>query len=267
MTARTHALELAVVAPRTTWLEPAAFLALAFGGSWALMLLGPSVPLLAAAMWVPGLAAILITRSTGGRVAARLRLDRMGWADAYLVAIWLPVVFAVGVVAIAAGFGLGRLDLTGDDLAGEIVGAVTLAPLVNVAVTLGPELGWRAYLLPLLLPLGTWRAIALTSVLWSLWQMPLAAGPAAAAFGPDGAVQLVWCLLIGMVLGWLYVSARSPWAPALFAAAIGATASLPALVLRDASPPVAGTVSPIGLILPALVVIAMRAVPARMREG
>jgi membrane protease YdiL (CAAX protease family) len=253
---------------RTRTLEIGAFLALTIVGSWPLMLAG-SPPALALAMWVPALVALLLTRAAGERAVERFGLDRLGWADAYFGAIWMPILFAVGGIALTVQLGAGRID---PDVGGllpangagpvgdavqEVVGSLTLAPLVNTVVMVGAEIGWRAYLIPLLLPFGAWRAIAITAALWSAWQLPLAFGIS----GPDAqlmvVVQVIWCVLIGAILGWLYVRTRSAWAPALFSGAIGATSGFWPLFLRDASPVLAGQVSIIGLVVPALVLVAL----------
>ncbi len=271
------------VATHARPLEIGAFVAVAFGASWGLAALGPSPLLLALALWVPGLAALALTALGGRGTIARLGLDRLGWPDAYLIAIWLPLVMAVGVTLLAAAAGVAEIDerlggvlaSPGADAAADgadltvqqLVAALTIAPFVNMLVTLGSEIGWRAYLLPRLRSIGLWRSILVVAALWSAWQLPLAAAPLGERSPIDVAVQLAWSLLVGAILGWLFVRTGSPWAPALFAGALAATSALPLLFLRDPAPAVVGPTVPFGLVVPALAVLVMWMVPRRTRKG
>lgn len=268
MSVQRAALQRVHVAPDQ--LEVLAFLAIVLGGGWSLMLVAGSGPLSLLATWIPGVAALLLTRSHGPGVVRRLGLDRLGWPDAYLIAIWVPVLFAVGLIAVTVGLGGGRLDAdvgglhpaSGDAPVGEavqqLVAAVTIGPIANALVMLGSELGWRAFLLPLLLPLGCWRAITATSLFWWLWQVPLVLDPSSDRWPIEAVGSLFWCLLVGEILGWLYLRTRSVWAPALFSGAIGATSYLPAFVLRDVAPDAASPIGPAALVVPALVVFLIR---------
>lgn len=49
---------------------------------------------------------------------------------------------------------------------------IFLSPVFNFVPSLGEELGWRGYLLPKLMPLGTTRALLLHGVIWGLWHVP-----------------------------------------------------------------------------------------------
>ncbi len=48
-----------------------------------------------------------------------------------------------------------------------------LGAFVNLVPALGEELGWRGWLLPKLLPLGTVPALLVSGVVWRLWHAPL----------------------------------------------------------------------------------------------
>lgn len=267
---------LARARPRPEQLEVLAFLAVALLAGWPIMLAAPTAPAVAVAAWVPGIAALALTRMRGsGGVRRRLGLDRLGWPDAYLVAIWVPVLFAAARILAAVALGNGRLDadvgglhpasggLPDSAAVTQVVAAILVAPLANMAVTVGSELGWRAYLLPRLLPLGPRRAVTLTSLAWAAWQAPLVVDPSAERWPLEAAAFLVWCLLVGEILGWLWLRTRSVWAPALFSGAIGATSFLPGLVLRDVAPDALSSVGPLALIGPAIVVLVIR---SRSRE-
>ncbi len=48
----------------------------------------------------------------------------------------------------------------------QTVQAMLISPLINGLFTFGDEFGWRAYLLPKLMPLGGRRAVLLSGVIW-----------------------------------------------------------------------------------------------------
>lgn len=264
---------LALPAVRATpsHLEAAAFLALVLGAGWPLMIASRAAGVPQLALWVPGLAAaFIVTRGSTRFVLRRLALDRLGWPDAYLFAIWVPVLFAIGRIGITVALSAGQLDR---DLGGlhpasgaapsmdavtGLVGAILLAPFAQLVFSLGSELGWRAFLLPRLLPLGTWPAITLTSLLWWAWQLPMVLDLGSPHWPIEAVAFLFWCLFVGEILGWLYLRTRSAWAPALCSAAMVTATYLPALVLRDLAPDGASPFGPAALIVPALVVLLIR---------
>jgi membrane protease YdiL (CAAX protease family) len=252
------------------------FLAIAFPLAWVLFLLpiaaGPvgssdrqmatsiAWPL---AMWAPGIAAIVAARATG-RGTGSLGLRRLGDRRAYLWAWLLPPVLAVATGLLTIGLGAGWLDLELTRLrevlaaapGGEaippvtialtqVVFAITLAPFINVPFALGEELGWRGWLLPQLLPLGQLRAIAVSSAIWGIWHAPaILQGhnyPTQPVLGIF--LMVVFCLLAGTFLSWLYLRTSSSWAPALGHGAINATAALPLLVVADVDLTVGGTLA------------------------
>ncbi|MDE3111434.1 MAG: CPBP family intramembrane metalloprotease [Chloroflexota bacterium] len=269
MSVRRTSLALVQVAPANV--EVLAFLGLALAIGWPLMLAPRSEVTSDIVAWVPGLAALaVLARASTRHLPRRIALDRLGWPDAYLLAIWVPILFVVGRIAIVVALRAGSLDpdvgglhpASGApptlDAMGQLVGAVLLAPFAQILVTLGSELGWRAFLLPRLLPLGTWPAITITSLLWWAWQLPRVIDPRSAQWPIDLVAFLFWCLFVGEILAWLYLRTRSVWAPALFSATLAATAYLPSLVLRDLSPDAASPFGPAALIVPAIVVLLIR---------
>jgi hypothetical protein len=76
---------------------------------------------------------------------------------------------------------------------------VLFGPFMNLAFALGEELGWRGYLLVLLLPLGTLRAVLLTGTIWGVWHAPfILMGhnyPGHEAAGVP--LMVVWCIVFG----------------------------------------------------------------------
>lgn len=53
--------------------------------------------------------------------------------------------------------------------------AVLLVPFFNVIFALGEEIGWRGFLLPRLEPLGQWKAILVSGIIWGIWHAPVIA--------------------------------------------------------------------------------------------
>jgi membrane protease YdiL (CAAX protease family) len=199
-------------------------------------------------MWGPGIAAIVATLTSGGSFHD-LNLRRLGPKRFYLWA-WLlfPILTIVsGVVTVL--FGIGKFDpnftMISDMLpasetlnpalivAAQVGAALTIAPLFNTLFAMGEELGWRGFLLPKLLPLGQWKAILISNIIWGLWHAPVVAQglnypgyPIAGIF-----MMLVFSLLLGTIFSWLYLNTKSPWTPALAHGSVNAVASLPVLFL------------------------------------
>lgn len=216
-----------------------------------------------AAMWAPGIAAILATISGLRQPLATLNLRRLGERKAYLWAWLLPPLLAILAGIFTWLFGLGKPDLEFTLIRqamenapdGQAVPAclvvliqaafsLTLAPLFNTLFGLGEELGWRGFLLPQLLPLGQGRAILISGLVWGIWHAPaILQGynyPSQPVLGVF--LMTIFCILMGAVFAWLYLRTRSPWAPALAHGALNATAGLPMLFLKEVDLTWGGTV-------------------------
>ncbi|MFC3997707.1 CPBP family intramembrane glutamic endopeptidase [Nocardiopsis sediminis] len=96
------------------------------------------------------------------------------------------------------------------------------AAFINLIPALGEELGWRGWLLPKLMPLGTVPALLIMGVIWGLWHAPLI------LLGynyPDApgwlglAAMVGMCIPVGAVFGWLRLRSGSVWPAALAHAA------------------------------------------------
>ncbi len=203
------------------------------------------------AMWGPGIAAIVATLTSGGSFSD-LNLKRLG-AKRYLIWAWLlfPILsVATGFVTLLLGFGQfdpdltlinGSLETLPPDagmnpmllVAIQIVSAFTIAPLINMLFAMGEELGWRGFLLPKLLPLGQWKAILISGVIWGFWHAPaVAQGLNYPEYPITGIFMMViFTVLLGTILSWLYLNTKSPWVPALAHGAVNAVAGLPILFL------------------------------------
>jgi membrane protease YdiL (CAAX protease family) len=251
------------------------FLAIAFGLAWILFLLPlafgspesmqrQTVTLISwtLAMWAPGLAAIIVTRFVNKKKLGTLNLRKLGDWRAYLWAWLLPLALTIVTGILTWAFRAGQLDLeftiiteaaamaegspaipTNLLVAIQILFALTLAPLINTIPALGEELGWRGFLLPQLLPLGQFRAILFSGVIWGLWHAPAVllglnypSRPIAGIF-----MMIVFTVLLGAIFSWLYLRTLSPWAPALAHGSLNAIAGLPVIFLTGVDIVIGGT--------------------------
>lgn len=243
------------------------FLAIAFAFSWALF----SIPAafkpdqarvaqamqitFSLAMWGPGLAALITTLYVEKQPFSSLRLNTLGPKRFYLWAWLLPPVLTILTLGATLLIRSGEFDpamtAISDALAKAPAGtklppsgmvaffqialALTLAPFINVIFALGEELGWRGFLLPHLLPLGQFRAILISGMIWGFWHAPttLLYGynfPQHPYLGV--LVMMVGCTLLGALLSWLYLSTRSPWVAALCHGAVNASPGLAIYFLK-----------------------------------
>ncbi|MCA1899171.1 MAG: CPBP family intramembrane metalloprotease, partial [Chloroflexi bacterium] len=77
-------------------------------------------------------------------------------------------------------------------------------------------------------------AILLSGVIWGAWHAPVIAQghnypgyPIAGIF-----MMIVFCVLLGAILSWLYLNTQSPWSAALAHGSVNAAAGLPALFFQ-----------------------------------
>ncbi len=240
------------------------FLAISFSAAWILFLAPLAFKGLDAqtqqlitfgsyslAMWMPGLAAIVATKALGMPLSS-LNLKRLG-AKRYYIWAWLlfPILSLItGIVTVL--FGIAELDtsflIIRESLAAaptemplsveaivamQILASITIAPLFNTLFALGEELGWRGFLLPQLMPLGEWKAIIISNVIWGLWHAPaIMLGHNYPGYPVWGVfMMVVFSVLVGTILSWLYLNTESPWAPALAHGSINAVASISLMFL------------------------------------
>ena len=129
----------------------------------------------------------------------------------------------------------------------QIAVALTIGPLFNALFALGEELGWRGYLLVRLEKSGQLRAVVLSGLVWGIWHMPaILQGhnypkhPVLGVF-----LMIVFCMLFGAILSWLYFRSRSPWAAALGHGSLNAVAGLPLLFMPEVDLALGGPVTSI----------------------
>lgn len=198
---------------------------------------------LTALMFTPAASVLLTTLLTGAgwkellggfRLKPRLRQNK----GRYL-AVWLltPVVAYLGAAvyfllfpqqftlqsALALETGTQGTDYIAF-LAAMIPLAVLVNPLMGLPQCLGEELAWRGWLLPKLTEqFGQLRAVLLTSLIWGLWHAPVVAmgynyGEGHPLANVDAMV--LFCLVLGVIQGFLFWRTDSIWGPVLFHAAV-----------------------------------------------
>ncbi len=115
------------------------------------------------------------------------------------------------------------------------VAAPTINTAVNCVATFGEEFGWRAYLLPKLLPLGGRRAILLSGVIWGVWHWPLIVlGYNYPETPLLGSLAMVYFTVVaGVFLGWVTLRGNSVWPAVIGHAAINANAGIMLLFTQN----------------------------------
>jgi uncharacterized protein len=171
-----------------------------------------------------------IVESTGlglGRRSGTIGYWLFGWLGLTLIGLATPFVSALlGMLHLDLQNFSGYRELLLARLAGPILArysiqtivllhlvSLLIAPLFNAIFTFGEEWGWRGFLLPKLLPLGQWQALALTGPLWGLCYAPVTLLGYDYSFHPRLGVILmtIFCLVFGTLLGWLRLATGSVW--------------------------------------------------------
>ena len=237
------------------------YLLLTFGLTWVLQIgvarhyeVGslPYIAILVAVMFIPGLSALIV----------RLFIERQGFADAglhwgrgryYIVAWLLPAAFGLAAFGLAIWFRQAEFDpwmtaflvdfslLSPDTKMPPlhqmriiaIVGNL-LAVAINTIPCFGEEFGWRGYLLMRMLPSGAGRAMVLSGAIWGLWHAPVILRGHNYPDHPVLGVPLMigFCILLGVILGWLRLASGSVFAAAVAHASVNGPANTPLLFLR-----------------------------------
>lgn len=246
----------AIIAGRT--LAPVLFfLLIAFGLSWLVALplwfgkglKSPLFPVVAIGMmFTPAIAALVVVffverPASKARALGLWPVKPVGRLIRYL-ALGLVVPIALVLVALPIGTALGVYpadvvtfsafqELVDTQLAG--VGApplpipigvlvalqfvnVLFGAFINTIPALGEELGWRGWLLPRLMPLGTVPALLLSGIVWGMWHAPLVLLGYNYPGVPGwlGLSMMVGLgILMGAIFGWLRLRSASVWPAAL----------------------------------------------------
>ena len=211
-------------------------------------------------MFLPALVALIVRRLSGDRSGMFLRPNIKGTRRQYLMAALLPGVLTMAGAALYFLLFPGDLDLSMGymsellALSGQAaeVPAVTLpqvigaglvltliAPLVlvNHIAAFGEELGWRGYLLPMLIEgLGESRAVLLNGVLWGIAHAPLVCfglnytGEYPGAPFTGILVMVVFATVLGVFMSYLTLRSGSIWPACVAHGAVNAVREAPLLI-------------------------------------
>ncbi|MFW5417857.1 CPBP family intramembrane metalloprotease [Nocardiopsis sp. CNT-189] len=215
---------------------------------WLLMGMqaAPSAAVLAAAaVWRTG----GLARSTGlapvrplGRTVGYCLLGLVLFPAVSAAAV--PVAAAADVLPIDPGLSGLRAAVPGGDRAPASslvllsLASGALYTLVALPFCLGEEWGWRGFLLPRLLPLGTVPAVLACGLVWGLWHTPMVLlGHLYGRPGLTGiAAMTALCVLAGALLSWLRLRSGTVWPAAVGHASLNHLALTVGLLPAAAEP-------------------------------
>ena len=135
----------------------------------------------------------------------------------------------------------------------QTIAAIIIAPLVNAIPIFGEEFGWRAYLQPKLMPLGSRKTMLIMGVIWGVWHAPIIAmghnyGTKYPGAPWSGILMMIWFTFVfGTFIGWASWRARSVWAAVIGHGALNGIAGISLLFAHNSFNPLLGP-SPVGLI-------------------
>ena len=166
-------------------------------------------------MWTPAIAALITT------FIFQRNVRGLGWGFGkfkyYLIAFFLPIVYAGIVYGLVWLFGLGGLDtsaLGGNFLIG-LGSALTLGLVQAIILAAGEEIGWRGLLVPQLSRLNNFTRTALISgFIWGIWHIPLVIGggySSGAPFWYSTVCFMVLVIGISFAFAWLRLASGSLW--------------------------------------------------------
>jgi uncharacterized protein len=156
----------------------------------------------------------------------------------------------------------------------QLAQAVLIAPIINSIATFGEEFGWRAYLLPKLMPLGGRKAMLWIGLIWGVWHWPVIFMGYEYGFNYPGhpwvgPLLFLWVTFgLGTFLGWLTLRGKSIWPAVIGHAAINGIAGVPIFVTAGQPNPLLGPL-PVGIIGSvgfALVALAIFFSPSALKE-
>ena len=93
-----------------------------------------------------------------------------------------------------------------------VPGAVQPIALVLFVLVIGEEIGWRGYLLRMLLRRHSPAvATAIVAVAWAAWHSPLYFVPGMPSYGGPFLAFVAWVVPTSVLLTWLWLGTRSAW--------------------------------------------------------
>ena len=128
----------------------------------------------------------------------------------------------------------------------QITQAILIAPFINGLAAFGEEFGWRAYLLPKLVPLGGRKAMLIMGLIWGVWHWPVIFmgyefGLSYPGYPWLGPIVMLWfTFVVGTFLGWLTLRAKSVWPAALAHGSINSISVIAFYLAKGQPNPVVG---------------------------
>lgn len=182
--------------------------------------------IVAVAMFFPGISAYIVRRfitKEGFKDAGMIKGKFKFYVQIYLL---IPILFILiyGLTAVfiqppdftlqtfMKQYGISNLSAAPFVfILGIITASLTVAPFLNSIPAFGEEYGWRGYLLPKLLPLGTKKAFIITGIIWGLWHAPLMLmGYKYGSYGLAGIIFFTTLLMfIGIYVGYIRLASGS----------------------------------------------------------
>lgn len=130
---------------------------------------------------------------------------------------------------------------------------------INAIAGFGEESGWRGLLQRELAPLGFWKSSLLIGAIWGIWHAPLILQGHNYPQHPQLGVLMMtaWCTLMGPVISYVRVKARSVIAAAIFHGTINATFGLSIMLISGGNDLTVGLTGLAGFIAFAITDIAI----------
>lgn len=138
-------------------------------------------------------------------------------------------------------------------VAAQAIQAILISPVLNAMPTFGEEFGWRGYLQPKLMPLGSRKAVLFTGIIWGIWHWPVIL--MGYNYGIDyvgapylGLIGMVWFTLsLSVIFGWLTIKTKNLWPAVIAHSAVNGIAGISLLFVKGSPNTLLGP-TPVGLI-------------------
>jgi uncharacterized protein len=170
-------------------------------------------------MYTPTLAALIMML-----VVTRDGYSKAGWASLglhrpglrwWLLALLGPLVLMSVVYGIVWNTSVAQAVFPDGSRLGEMASNVAMGLGISSALALGEEIGFRGYLLPRLMQLGTSRALLLSGLLHAIWHFPLMlltpVYPILGSWWIVGPIVLLTLTTAGVFYGYLQLRGKSVW--------------------------------------------------------
>ena len=170
-------------------------------------------------MYTPTLSVLImmlvVTRDGYSKAGwATLGLHRLGlrW---WLLALMGPLVLMSAIYGLVWSIGVGQFVLPDGFTLAQLAFNLSTGLGIAVALGLGEEIGFRGYLLPRLMHLGTARALLLSGLMHAIWHFPLLLltpiYPIVGNWLIIGPIVLLTLTAAGVFYGYLQLSSKSVW--------------------------------------------------------